>query len=197
MSRRPPSAGGFTLIELLVAMAIGALMMMAAVPAIRSTRKPPSVRALNELLDAFREARSRAILSGRPTRVLLLEGGATLKVEPAPSMGPGPGPDGGAPPAQTANPESGGPSDPAVTSGADVTGTSRAWFSGHFPEDVAFRRLSINLKDKMQSSSAAVRFFANGTCDVFDAELAWRQSAEVFHIRLDVITGVPAVEAVR
>jgi prepilin-type N-terminal cleavage/methylation domain-containing protein len=186
----PPSRSGFTLIELLVAIAIGAMMMAAAIPALRSTRKPPSVQGLNLLLDAFREARARAVLSGNPTRVFIQDGGSSLTVEPAPDMRPN------APLDIPSAP-------PAVDDSADVPheqsgiSASQHWFTGHFPDDVAFRSITVNFKNMLLATTASVHFYPNGTCDLFDAILAWRQSAEAFHITLDVITGVPAVESVR
>lgn len=193
MKRRLSSAAAFTLIELMAALAIGALLLMAAVPAIRGAHKPPSVRALNLLLDGFREARSRAVLTGAPTRLVLREGGASLTVEPAPdllsdSQWSATGAGNAAAPADSNTPE--------APEGTPTEGSKPVWWSGHFPDEVAFRRLTVNLKDRMQAQAAAVRFFPNGACDAFDAELAW-PGREVFHVTLDIMTGAPDVATIQ
>ena len=174
---------GFTLIELMVAIAIGALMMMIAIPAMRAARKPPLVRAVNDFLEACREARSRAILTGLPMQVAIVVNDRTteLHVERAPSRGLAP----------LSGPETG----PASSAGADMA--SKPLFRAELPEDVAFRPpLLINLSDAMAgaNNAAVIRFYPNGTCDSLDAVLQW-QRREAQRITSELVTGYMHVEA--
>lgn len=182
----------FTLIELMVAIALGALMMMIAVPALRASQKPPLVRATNDLLEACREARSRAVLTGRPFQVVfvVLDNTDTMemRVEPAPlrefqSIAAGDSP----PPASASTPE-----------------VRRPMFHAAFPEDVSFRYLAIDrhvifdagVRGEQDSGAAAIRFYPNGTSAELIADLDWKHQ-EVRHLTSDLITGQVNVEAAK
>ena len=175
MSPGAPSAcrrrAGFTLIELMVAIAIGALMMMVAIPAFRSAKKAPVVRAAQDFLEACRQARARAVLTGQPMDVLVTVNDRTteISVVPAP-MGPG-------------------GVGTATLSGAPL-------FRAEFPEDVAFRTLVINQRNAVAGATeaAAMRFFPNGTSDALEAELQW-QRREILRLRSDLVTGIVELEA--
>ena len=176
----------FTLIELMVAIALGALMMMVAIPALRAAHKPPLVRATNDLLEACREARARAVLTGRPMQVVIVVNTRTteLRVEAAPlrefaSLEPV---------AETSLSDS--------SRGSEVK--SKSLFQAELPEDVAFRKLLINLHDAMSGDNnvAAIRFFPNGTCDALDAELQWRR-LDVRHFTSELVTGLVTAEAMQ
>lgn len=181
-------AAAFTLIELLVAMAIVVLMMMTAIPYVRSARKNPLVRATTDLVEAFRKARVKAILTGRPMQVVIYDGGAAIGVEPVPGLG------------------SIGrylaASDPAFASEVDqasIQDDPAPIFQARIDDEVAFRRpLLINGRDFFDSveQAAAIRFFPNGTSDAFQSELQWLRE-DVRRITLDVMTGQPVVEGVR
>lgn len=161
---------GFTLIELMVAMAIGALMMMVAIPAFRAVRKPPLIRAANAFLEACREARARAVLTGNPMDVLVAVTDETtvISVVAAPGFG--------APPPGAAG--------------------SGGFFRAAFPEDVAFRTFIVNQRNAVAGATeaAAVRFFPNGTSDALDAEIQW-QRRELLRFRSDLVTGIVTLEA--
>lgn len=176
---------GFTLIELMVAIALGALMMMIAIPALRAAQKPPLVRATNDLLEACREARARAVLTGRPMQVAIVVNDRTteLQVEPAPAREYIPMPATG---------------DDALPANATVSeAKTQPMFHAEFPDDVAFRTLVINLHDAMadDNGAAAIRFFPNGTCDALDAEVQWRR-LEVRRVTSELVTGLISVEAI-
>ncbi|HTH49735.1 MAG TPA: prepilin-type N-terminal cleavage/methylation domain-containing protein, partial [Candidatus Limnocylindria bacterium] len=178
----------FTLIELMVAIALGALMMMIAIPALRASQKPPLVRATNDLLEACREARSRAVLTGRPFQVIfvVLDNTDTMemRVEPAPlrefeSIGTG-----------------GETTAPAPGSSAAGEITRRPMFHAEFPEDVSFRYLAIDrhvifdagVRGQQDAGAAAIRFYPNGTSAELIADLDWRHQ-EVRHLTSELITG--------
>jgi prepilin-type N-terminal cleavage/methylation domain-containing protein len=187
--RAPKSArSGFTLIELMVAIAIGALLMMTAIPAIRASRKPPLILGVNTFVDACKNARARAILTGRPMQVVVYGGGSDLLVEPAPSRQVGaidhPLPGDGAIPDSAPPSASRGPGEPPPL------------LSTHFPDDVAFRTIRVNGRDMEQSDAAAIRFYPNGTSDALLADLQW-QRMETMRITLDIITGIPETQAVQ
>ncbi len=75
MAHRPPADAGFTLLELLVVLAVAALALTAAVPAMQSSHDQATLRATAASLGAaLRSARSEAIRSNRPQ---------TLTVDPA------------------------------------------------------------------------------------------------------------------
>ena len=176
----------FTLIELMVAIALGALMMMVAIPALRAVHKPPLVRASNDFIEACREARARAVLTGKPMQVAVVVNERTteLRVEPAPltefaSMAP-----------------SGEPGSPDNATTSEIK--AKPLFQAEFPEDVAFRKLVINLRDAMagDNGAAAIRFFPNGTCDALDAELQWRR-LDVRKFTSELVTGLISVEALQ
>lgn len=175
---------GFTLIELLVAMAIAVLLMMTAVPYFRTARKTPLVRAANDLVEACRQARIKAILSGQPMQVVIHDGGAAIGVEPVPGMN------------STVRIQS----DAAEVSPAAVgQGGNGAVFEARLDDEVAFRRpLLINGRDFFDSpdQAAAIRFFPNGTSDSLQAELKWLEN-DIWTITLDVMTGQPFVEGRR
>lgn len=179
MSRTADSAGclqvrrdGFTLIELMVAIAIGALMMMVAIPAFRSARKAPLVRASQDFLEACRQARARAVLTGVPMDVLVIANDRTLEVSVAA--------------APLAN---GAGALPTKAVGGEL-------FHAEFPEDVAFRTFVVNGRNAVAGATeaAVVRFFPNGTCDDLSAEIQW-QRRELLRLRSDLVTGQVELEA--
>ncbi len=165
------SRAGFTLIELMVAIAIGALMMMVAIPAFRSAKKAPVVRAANDFLEACRQARARAVLTGQPMDVLVTVNDRTTEVSVVPApFGPG--------------------------GMAPAGGGGTSLFHAEFPEDVAFRTLIINQRNAVAGATeaAAMRFFSNGTSDAMEAELQW-QRREILRLRADLVTGMVELEA--
>ena len=170
------SVSGFTLIELLVAAALAALLMMTAIPFAREVRKNPLVRALNSLVDGCREARLKAILQDRPMQLVIYENGGSLRVEPVPDRSP----------AWSIS----GPNGDGASSGSN---RAKA-FEARIDEDVAFRQLLVNGRNMMQSDTAVIRFYPNGTSEALDAELQWLRR-DVRRITLDIMTGQPTVEA--
>jgi prepilin-type N-terminal cleavage/methylation domain-containing protein len=183
--------GAFTLIELMVAMTIASMMLLIAIPSIRGVQKPPQVRATEDFVKGCREARARAILTGRPMQLVIDSQAGMLRVEGAPTVIPteaisdGPG-----------GPDSG-------YSAPRRESETKTLFSAHLPDEVAFRKLVINLRNVFDATEqvdsgttvAFVRFYPNGTSDDLVAEIMVDQS-EVFRVTLDVIVGEPTVIAV-
>ena len=166
-------------------MAIAALLMMTAIPYFRSARKTPLVRATNDLVEACRLARVRAILTGRPMQVVIFNGGASIGVESVPNLRPAV--------------RFLADTDPAFAAGLEEQGLNSggpALFQAQIDDEVAFRRpLLINGRDFFDSAAqaAAIRFFPNGTCDALQAELQWLRQ-DIRRISLDIMTGQPLVE---
>lgn len=179
-ARRLPPVHGFTLIELMVALAIGALLMLTAIPAVRALQKPPLVRAVNDFTEACRRARAQAILTGRAMQVVIHNGGSSIGIEPAPVVDPTAKAFAQAGAAMLADPSAGGTGAP----GAAAKGS----FSATLPDGVAFQKLTVNLRDQMQEQAVAIKFYPNGTCDQLDAELTWERT-KVQGLTLEVMTG--------
>ncbi len=168
----------FTLIELLVAAAIAALLMMTAIPYVREVRKTPLVRAVNALVEACRQARLKAILTGQPMQVVIHDNGGAIGVEPVPRRDRRAD---FAPEVDMALPET-------------LEGPKPTFFEARIDDEVAFRELVVNGRSAMTESASAIRFFPNGTSDALYAELQWlRQDAR--RITVDIMTGQPTVEA--
>ncbi len=182
---------GFTLIELMVAIAIASMMLLIAIPSIRGVQKPPQVRATEDFVKGCREARARSILTGQPMQLVIDSAGGMLRVEKAPNLLP-----------SEASPES-SESGYSGYGAPRVERETKPLFSAHLPDEVAFRRLVINLHNVFDAREQAdngttmafVRFYPNGTSDDLLAEIMVDQS-EVFRITLDVIVGEPTVAAV-
>ncbi|MEN9675963.1 MAG: hypothetical protein RIS76_1859 [Verrucomicrobiota bacterium] len=174
----------FTLIELLVAMAIAVLLMMTAIPYFRTARKSALVRATNDLLEAFQQARVKAILTAHAMQVVIFvdDGGTGIGVESVPDFGPIERFE------SESNPEAVGASEAAGLAKGDGVA-----FEARFDDEVAFSRLLINGRNVDSADQAAViRFFPNGTSDALDADLQWLRQ-DIRRISLDIMTGQPEV----
>jgi prepilin-type N-terminal cleavage/methylation domain-containing protein len=176
--------GGFTLIELLVAAAIAGLLMMTAVPYVREVRKDPLVRAVTALVDACREARLQAILKDSPHQVVIYENGGAIGVEPVPRV------DWGMDAGQ------GGLDGTGVEDTEDNERAPKRGFHATLDDEVAFRVLLVNGRDRMTESAVTIRFFPNGTCDALDAELQWLRH-DARRVSLDILTGKLTVAGVQ
>jgi prepilin-type N-terminal cleavage/methylation domain-containing protein len=174
-----PRQRAFTLIELLVAAAIAALLMMTAIPYARDVRKTPLVRAVNALVEGFRQARLKAILLDRPMQVVIYEGGLAIGVEPVPQR----------------TPRWAQESVESAESSGEATPAPKSFFDARIDDAINFQRLEVNGRDMMAADATAIRFFPNGTSDAVDLEIRW--STEVARrITVDIMTGQTTVEAV-
>ncbi len=185
-ARRTLTAGrsAFTLIELMVAIAIIGIALAVAIPNLRAIVRSPIAQATKDFIDAARETRNRAILMGRPMQLVILADAnqTRMLIEPAPEgvMGAKNG----------------------VSSAGLDERMAENWggpkMVSHFTlhNDVAFRRLTVNGRDYINSSDAtAIRFYPNGTADHCVAEMQWLRK-EARRFTLEVMTGYIDVEEV-
>ena len=189
-SRRRPTrprgcARGFTLIEVMVVVLIGAVIMGVAIPNFaRKAMKDPLNQATTDLLDAFREARSRAVLGNRPMQVLITAGEGIIHVEPYQPRDPEFAP---------IEDESDTVPTAEINSSSTASPESKPLFSAHMNPEVAFRTLVVNTHDRLADPLTVVRFYPNGTCDQFEAVLAWPRKGER-KVSLEVTTSLAEVE---
>lgn len=171
---------GFTLIELMVVVAIMILTLAVAFPALREVKRSPIAQAIKDIEDLCREARLQAILRGKPTQLVIRDGGAELIVEMAPEGILG---------------ATNGVSAIAIrdmpTDEGPVPIDAR-WLH----DEVGFRALVVNQRNFMEAAATAIRFYPNGTCDQFDAEIQWLRR-EARRLSLEVMTGLLTIEDIR
>lgn len=201
--RRGPAVRGFTTIELMFAIAIGALLMLTTIPAVRAMQKPPLVRGVNDFVEACRQARAQAILGNRAMQVVIHNGGSAIGVEPAPVLDPtamafvaSPAAPSGGEPAVAFLSDLGSGNSVEAPAPSSMNSFAPKAFSAAFADGVAFERLVVNLREQMQEETAQIRFYPNGTCDQLDAILAFERR-ELQHLTLEVLTGQATVSNVR
>lgn len=174
-SKRKGPIKGFTLIELMVVMALLVIIVSITFPAaIRSSRKAPMEKAITILKDAFSTARLRAVLSGNIAAVKIEAGSGLIMVED----------------------EFNSTSTLIFTSGDDNRTTSvrrLPQFSEKLPQMVAFRDIMVNGTSYMHEKDAFVRFYPNGTSDIFEAMLIDLAGNRV-KVSLNLITGAMQIE---
>ena len=186
--RRPGGIAAFTMIELVVAVMLVAVMMFVAVPRFMAGKKGPMAQALEVLETACNEARARAIMGNRPMQVVLYGAEGRVLVEPAPVGVMG-----------ATNGVSMASFDRLRDAETPASGPlSKPPFHGQLDDEVAFRSLTVNGMDMMNSSLAAIRFFPNGTSDAMTAELSWlKRGLELKRLTLEVITARLSIEDLR
>lgn len=178
---RPDRMRAFTLVELLVAIAIGLIILGLAVPVLREIKRPPLTQATKDLLDACVHARARAIMEGRPTQLVIRDGGASIAVEAAPEGVVG---------------ATNGVSIALADPDGPATGGRPTFTRTIDDRDVAFEAVNVNQRSFMDSPATAVRFFPNGTADEFEVVVAWRRS-EARRITIEPMTGLAVAVDVR
>lgn len=190
-------AGAFTLFEVLVVVALLSIVATIGVPAIYHTvKRSPLRQSMADVVEACQNARMLAILQGATTEVVIRAGDGLVQVHIGgdPVGGGSPG-DAGEAPAQ----------EPAFSDGSELGSEASTRSSGRselipftarIPDGVAFKRLVVNLQDRMDEDEARVRFYPNGTCDAFEAALLSEQNEER-SITLEITTGREDVEVIR
>ena len=188
---RAASGRAFTLIELMVVVGIIALVMTISIPSIYRKLHPDSItKAVEDVMDACRYARGRAILEGTVTELVFRPADRTIEVVPTGATGHESG-------------EIGGNSDvfsPSV-SGESWRMEDRApkshgggsIFSAKLSDRIIIEGLGINGLDYTEDEVSRVRFFPNGTSEEMSLVLLSDRN-ERRNITLEVVTALADVE---
>jgi prepilin-type N-terminal cleavage/methylation domain-containing protein len=187
-------ARGFTLFEIMMVLAILVLIVGIGFPAMVSTvRKGPMRQAVSDLEEGFLKARMLAILTGQPAELLIGAADGSLEVRavtesPAEPVGTG----------LAMAEESAVP--PEVEGAAGESSAPRPEalprFSAKLHDSVAFKQLVVSLRDMMDETQAAVRFYPNGTSDALAMRIV-SDAGEERAIALEITTGRPRIDVIR
>ena len=171
----------FTLIELMVVIGLIMIVMTIGIPRLIYNNETPLGGTLSAVMDACAAARTKAILSGQPTKVVVdsenysvTVGGASIK--PKTEL-------------EILN------SDTTSFDSLDdepkptpQTGTS---FSGKIHADVGVDFLAVNFKDMLDEGRAEINFYPNGTSDEFAIGMRHITGDGVQRfVHLDSVTGL-------
>ncbi|RME94595.1 MAG: prepilin-type N-terminal cleavage/methylation domain-containing protein [Verrucomicrobia bacterium] len=187
---------GFTLFELMVVIGLLGIIATISMPAVlRNLEKRPMRKAMDNLRDACRHARLKAVLENQPAELIIIAGTGELHVRTASdTAAPEPG-------AETEPPAGAQPEAAPQTAVSPLGAAPRR--SGkvpdlhlQIPDSVAFKELRVNLRDMMDYTEARVRFYPDGTCDAFEAVL-FSDNSEEQRLKLEVTTGREIVEVIR
>jgi type II secretion system protein H len=182
MRRRNNKA--FTLIEIMVVVAIMAIALTMSYPAIReAVHREPLTQAVRDVMEGCRKARSRAILSGKPSELRISQDGH-IEVGDAPVD---------ADPNQVRTSSS--PIHPILEIPDAPVKKGPEGFSAQLSDSVAVEMFDINFQDYMHTDGARVVFYPNGTCDEMTLVLFGSSGGERRKITLEVVTALAEVEA--
>jgi len=189
--RRQTGAAAFTLVEIMMVLAILVIVLGVALPVMVGTvRKAPLRQALNDLDEGFLKARMLAILSGQPAELVIRAADGTLLVRQVSETGP-------VEPEALADSGTAAPAPPAGETPADTPPREELpRFSARLHESLAFRQLTVNLRDMMDEPEAVIRFQPNGTCDAFTAVLT-AETGEERLLQLEITTGRLRIQELR
>jgi prepilin-type N-terminal cleavage/methylation domain-containing protein len=189
--RAPRRQAGFTLLELMIVVGMAALVLTISVPFVQRTlRQDAAYTAVKAFQDALQNARTLAILSGRPAGLVVLPHQRALRVELEPDPRA----------AAAAAAAEAGAALPAVDGAAAPARPAYQPpppFAAQLADDVVFELLDVNFEERKDAEAGArVRFFPNGTSDEFTVVFRvgpqqWRK------LSLDVVTGTPTLEVLR
>lgn len=178
---RTPGRGcrGFTLIEIMVALGIAAMIMAIGIPSfVRAARKEGLRKGVSDLVEGCSEARTQAILRGRPVDLVIRPGERRITVE-------------------AARPEEDGRGDAVETSAPipEAGGVQAPPFLRVWPEQVGFKLIWVKFENVGDATEARIRFYPNGTSDEFTAILASVEGQT--KVSVDVVTGLADSEPFR
>lgn len=171
----------FTLIELMVVIGLIMIVMTIGIPRLVYNNETPLGGSLSAVMDACAAARTKAILSGQTTKVIIdsetysvTVGGVSTK--PKTEL-------------ENLNPDTNNldrlNDDPKQTA---QTGSS---FSGKIHADVGVDFLAVNFKDMSEAERAEINFFPNGTSDEFAIGMRHITGDGVQRfVHLDSVTGL-------
>ena len=171
----------FTLIELMVVIGLIMIVMTIGIPRLIYNNETPLGGTLSAVMDACAAARTKAILSGQPTKVVVdsenysvTVGGASIKPKTELEILN----------SDTTNFDSlDDESKPTPQ-----TGTS---FSGKIHADVGVDFLAVNFKDMLDEGRAEINFYPNGTSDEFAIGMRHITGDGVQRfVHLDSVTGL-------
>ena len=171
----------FTLIELMVVIGLIMIVMTIGIPRLIYNNETPLGGSLSAVMDACAAARTKAILSGQTTKVIIdsetysvtLGGVSTKPKTELESLNP-----------DTNNLDSLN-DDPKQTA---QTGSS---FSGKIHADVGVDFLAVNFKDMSEAERAEINFYPNGTSDEFAIGMRHITGDGVQRfVHLDSVTGL-------
>ena len=182
---------GFTLFEIMMALAILLIIVGVGLPAmITAVRKGPMRQAISDLEEGFLKARMLAILTGQSAEFVIRAASGSLAVRMVTERAPEAA---GAPDAPELPPPDGAGAD----GGEERPRTEPLpSFSATLHDSIAFRQLTVSLRDMMDEEEAAVRFYPNGTSDAFSARL-FSETGEERAVALEITTGRPRIETIR
>ena len=171
----------FTLIELMVVIGLIMIVMTIGIPRLIYNNETPLGGTLSAVMDACAAARTKAILSGQPTKVVVHSenysvtvGGASIKPKTELEILN----------SDTTNFDS-LDDEPKPT---PQTGTS---FSGKIHADVGVDFLAVNFKDMLDEGRAEINFYPNGTSDEFAIGMRHITGDGVQRfVHLDSVTGL-------
>ena len=185
---------GYTMIELLIVLGIIGIIASIGIPQmVRALEKGPMRQALADIVDGCALARSRAILTGRPTSFVIRAEDGAMSIRPASTQ-------------QAASRHgrrrrSGGMGGiysslgaVAQGGGSDQSGgRKRPSFAATLHEDVAVEELIINTERGMDLDEAVVTFYPNGVSDEMTLQISLLLQERRL-ITLDPIVGIPEIE---
>jgi prepilin-type N-terminal cleavage/methylation domain-containing protein len=168
----------FTLIELMVVVAILAIVLTMAFPAIRGAlHRAPLTQAVMDIVNGCEEARTQAIMNGSPAELRIFADGR-IEVADAPS---------------DQDPVTPPVTDPTMAAGDTpvVSHKVASKFSAQLPADsVGVELFEINMTDYRQAEVGRILFSANGTSDELTLVLNCPSAGERRIITLDPLTGI-------
>ena len=185
------ASGGFTLIELMVVVGIIALVMTISIPSIYRKLHPDSItKAVDDVLEACRYARGRAILEGSVTDLVFRPADRLIEVVPTGMKG-----------RDSVEPErDNSVFSPSVSGEAwrmderpATKGSGGSIFSVKLSDHIIIEGLGINGLDYTEDEVSRVRFYQDGTCDEMSVVLLSDRN-ERRNITLEVVTSLPEVE---
>lgn len=175
---KPRSIRAFTLLELMVVVAIIGIIFLMGIPAIREAmHREALTQAVHDITDGCKEARARAILSGKPAELRIFPKDGHIEVGDA-SYAP-----------TDAPPDAG-----VAVAADDAAGTGNVRkptaFSAQLSEQIGIEMLDVNFVEFKDDEIARVRFYSNGTSDEFFMVLR-SDTGERRQITLEVVTALP------
>jgi prepilin-type N-terminal cleavage/methylation domain-containing protein len=180
------SDAGFTLIEIMVVCAIIGIVMTMAIPSVYRQLHPESMqKAVNDILDACRDARAEAVLNDATAELVIRPLERQIEVTRASTPAPAPEMD-----ALSSPSVSGGewrmPEREAASSGAALA-------TYKLSDKIFIQAIGLNGLDYTEDEVVRVRFYGNGTADQFNIVLG-NDLGEQRMVFTEIATGMADIE---